>query len=105
MLTHVSHNKIYALLQRFFRVLPEHQDEADKTLQGACRKLTPQQFYNQKNTTMNTYSSEKLGKRAPKHQNVFDPPDMTLDDFMAVSNMSTNSYVAPKLQLQFMCFK
>ena len=86
-------------------MLPEHQAVADMTLEGACKKLTPQQLYNQKNTTMNTYASKKLGKRAPKHQNVFDPPDMTLDDFMAVSNMSTNSYVAPKLQLQFMCFK
>ena len=86
-------------------MLPEHQAVADITLDGACKKLTPQQFYNQKNTTMNTYSSEKLGKRAPKHQNVLDPPDMTLEDYMAVSTLSKNPHVAPKLQLQFMCFK
>ena len=78
---------------------------ADETLQAACRKLTPQQFYNQKNTAMNTYSSEKLGKRAPKHENVENPPVMTVDDFMAVSKLSKSLYVAAKLQLHFLCFK
>ena len=86
-------------------MLPQHQDVADKTLQGACHKLIPQQFYNQKNTTMNTYSSEKLGKRAPKHQNMEHPPEMTLDDYMAVSKLSKKLYVAAKVQLQFLCFK
>lgn len=74
-------------------MLPEHKDVADQTLRGACEKLTPQQFYNQKNTAMNTFSSEKLGKRAPKHENVENPPDMTVDDFMAVSKLSKSSYV------------
>ena len=86
-------------------MLPEHQGVADETLELACRKLTPQQFYNQKNTAMNTFSSEKLGKRAPKHLNVEHPPDMSLDDYMAVSKLSKSSYVAAKVQLQFMSFK
>lgn len=92
-------------LQRFFRVLPEDQEKADQTLQGACKKLVPQQFYNQKNTSMNLFSSEKLGKRAPKHENVENPPDMTLDDYMLVSKLSKSSYVAAKVHLQFLCFK
>ena len=86
-------------------MVPENQVVADQTLQLACAKLTPQQFYNAKQTAMNTFSSEKLGKRAPKHLNVDHPPEMSLDGYMAVSKLSKSSYVAAKVQLQFLCFK
>ena len=74
-------------------MLPEDQEKADKTLRGACQRLTRQQFYNQKHTTTSLYSSEKLRKRAPKHLNVKAQPKMTEEDYAGVSKLSIRFYV------------
>ena len=62
----------------------EHKDLANRTLLGACRKLTRQQWYNVKHTCINHFLSES-GIRASKHDNVEKPPKMTLEDWMSVS--------------------
>ena len=71
------------------------------TLEGACKKLARQQFYNVKHTSVNHYSSEKLCKTAPKHE---EPPDMTMEDYMSVSKLSMRLHVAAKLQLHYLFF-
>ena len=68
-------------------MLPEHQASANKTVQGACKKLTRQQFYNQKQTCINQFISEKFGKTAPKHENVKNEPEMSLESYYAVSKI------------------
>jgi len=73
--------------QKFYRVLPEEKEKADKTLRGACQRLTRQQFYNQKHTSTNHYTSEKLGKRVAKHEQVRAPPEMTKEDYIGVSKL------------------
>jgi hypothetical protein len=75
-------------VQKWHRVLPEHQELANTTLRKACQKLTRQQFYNQKHTSMNHYLAEKLGKTMTKHDLINDPPPMSLDDFVSVSKLS-----------------
>ena len=77
---------------------------ADKTLEGACKKLTRQQFYNVKHTAINHFSSEKLSKKAPKHENVIEAPDMTMEDYLSVSKLSMRLHVSAKLQLHYVFF-
>lgn len=74
-------------------MLPEEQDKADRTLRGACIKLTRQQFYNQKHTSINQFSSESLGKKVPKHLRVEDKPILSKDDYNSVSKLSMRFYV------------
>ena len=56
----------------------------NKNVQEACKKLTRQQFYNQKQTCINQFSSEKYGKTAPKHD-AKNAPEMSLESYYAVS--------------------
>ena len=91
-------------MKKFYRVLPEDQQKATKTLLGACKRLTRQQFYNQKHTAANQYSSEKLGKRAPKHANVEEFPDIPEEGYRGVSKLSMRFYVGAKLQSHYLFF-
>jgi hypothetical protein len=75
-------------VQRWHRVLLEHQELANKTSRRACQKLTRQQFYNQKHTSMNHYLADKLARTGRKHELINDPPPMSLDDFVSVSKLS-----------------
>ena len=53
---------------------------------------------------MNHFSSEKLSKKAPKHENVVEPPDMTIEDYLSVSKLSMRLHVSAKLQLSYVFF-
>jgi hypothetical protein len=75
-------------VQKWHRVLPEHQELANATLRRACQKLTCQQFYNQKHMSINHYLAEKLGRTMMKHELINDLPPMSLDDFVSVSKLS-----------------
>ena len=66
-------------------MLPEHKESADKTFQAACARLTPQQWYNQKQTSTNNFLSEK-GITTTKSENAKKRPDITKEDYMSVSN-------------------
>jgi hypothetical protein len=46
MLTHTSHNFLYALLQAYYRVEEEYRARANKVLLRSCQRLTRQQWYN-----------------------------------------------------------
>ena len=85
-------------------MLPNEQDKADKTLQGACLKLTRQAFYNQSHTSRNQFSSEHLGKPSPKHENVKSHSEMTEEDYAEVSKLSIRFYVVAKVQLHYLFF-
>ena len=100
-----SHIIFYACLKRFYRVLPEHQALAVRTLKGACQKLTRGQFYQARLTVINHFTSEVLKKTFPKHVIVNDgPPEMTMDDFKGVSILEMRLYVDAKLQLHYLFF-
>jgi hypothetical protein len=73
-------------------------------LEGACRKLTRQQFYNAKHTIINHFSTEKLHKKAVKHEIVENPLEVTVDDYMAVSRLLMRLHVAARLQLHYPFF-
>jgi hypothetical protein len=88
MLTHDPHNFLMHDLQAWYKVLPEHQDNANKTLWRACQKLTHHQFDDRKHTSMNHYLDEKLGKTMTKHELITDPPPMLLNDFVLVNKSS-----------------
>ena len=76
---------------------------ADRTLLGACKKMTWQQIYNAKYTCINHFTSEKFSKTSLKHDVVEEPPEMTVDDFMSVSKLSIKLHVV-KLQLHYLFF-
>ena len=76
---------------------------ADRTLLGACKKMTRQQIYNAKYTCINHFTSEKFSKTSLKHDVVEEPPEMTVDDFMSVSKLSIKLHVV-KLQLHYLFF-
>ena len=57
-------------------MLPEQKACADRTLLGSCARLTPQQFYNQKQTATNNFLAEK-GKTTTKAENVKKRPNLT----------------------------
>ena len=81
---------------------PEHKDLADATLLGACEKLTPQQFYNAKVTTVSHYWADR-GIRVYK-EDIFSnkrKPEraLTLDQYVSVSKMSMRFYIPAKLPL------
>jgi hypothetical protein len=80
----------------------EDTQKADRTLLGACEKLTPQVWYNQKVTATSHFWTER-GKRVKKEDIVGRNPNpdyaMLLDDFLSVSEMLMRSYIAAKLPL------
>jgi hypothetical protein len=104
MLTHTSHNFLYESLQDHYRVEDEHQATADGVLLRDCRRLTRHQWYNQKHTWIAHYMA-KHGKRVKKHDNILEPPEMTLDAYKNVSKLSIRFYVVAKLQLHNLFFK
>ena len=82
----------------------EDRERANVVLRNACRRLTRQQWYNQKHTCVNHFMAEQ-GKRARKHDNVKAMPVMTKEDYLSVSKLSMRFYVAAKLQLHYLFFK
>jgi hypothetical protein len=78
----------------------EDTQKADQTLLGACEKLTPQVWYNH-----SQFWAER-GKRVKKEDIVGRNPnpdfEMSLDDFMSVSEMLMRSYIAAKLPLHYL---
>jgi hypothetical protein len=103
-LTHTSHKFLYASLQAQYRVEDEDRATADGVLLRAYRRLTRQQWYNQKHTCIAHYMAEH-GKRVKKHDNILEPPEMTLDAYKSVSKLSMRFYVVAKLQLHYLFFK
>ena len=81
---------------------PEHKDLADATLLGACEKLTPQQFYNAKVTTVSHYWADR-GVRVSKPDIVGKKakPEFMLNmaQYVSVSKMSMRFYIPAKLPL------
>ncbi|KAK1653185.1 hypothetical protein QYE76_070990 [Lolium multiflorum] len=71
----------------FYRVDPEHDTQARLTLRGACERLTPQQWYNQKFTSASAFWANK-GKRVKKEYYVGNEPTeewaMTIEEYMSV---------------------
>lgn len=84
-------------------MLDEDRADADKCLRGACMRLTRQIFYNQKHTCISAFCAER-GKRAKKEDNVKDPPEMTVEDYMTVSKLTMRFYIAAKLPLHDLFF-
>ena len=83
----------------------EHKEEADRTLPAACRRLTPQVWYNHKATAASQFWSQR-GKRVHKDDIVGPNPKaefaMTFDEYMSVSKMSMRFYIAAKLPLHYL---
>jgi hypothetical protein len=83
----------------------EDAQRADRTLLGACEKLTLQVWYNHKVTTASQFWAER-GKRVKKEDIVGRNPnpdfEMSLDDFMSVSEMLMRSYIAVNLSLHYL---
>jgi hypothetical protein len=83
----------------------EDTQKADRTLLGACEKLTPQVWYNHKVTAASHFWAER-GMRVKKEDIVGRNPNpdyaMSLDDFMSVSEMLMRSYIAAKLPLHYL---
>jgi hypothetical protein len=74
-------------------------------LLGACEKLTLQVWYNHKVAAASQFWAER-GKRIKKEDIVGRNPnpdfEMSLDDFMSVSEMLMRSYIAAKLPLHYL---
>ena len=89
----------------FYRVDPEHDTQARLTLRGACERLTPQQWYNQKVTCASAFWANK-GKRVKKEYYVGNQPTeewaMTIEEYMSVSKMSMRFYIAAKFSLDYL---
>jgi len=85
-------------------VLPEEQATADATLVRAAKRMTQQQFYNQRHTSTGQFLAERA-VRMTKHEMVENPLELSKEDFMSVSNLSMTFYVAAKLQLHYPFFK
>lgn len=84
---------------------PELDTKARLTLRGACERLTPQQWYNQKVTCASAFWANK-GKRVKKEYYVGNQPTeewaMTIDEYMSVSKMSMRFYIAAKFSLDYL---
>ena len=66
--------------------MPEEERlAADMALLAACHRLTPQQWYNQKFLCISQFMAER-GVTTTKSENVKNPPDMSIEDFMSVSS-------------------
>ncbi|XP_071685390.1 uncharacterized protein [Lolium perenne] len=76
-----------AVIKKFwrnYRVATEHKDRADVVLRNMCRKLTRQQWYNQRITCIGHFYAEQ-GVRYTKPEIVQGlAPAMTIDEFMSV---------------------
>ena len=83
----------------------EDREAADRTLLRACKKLTPQVWYNQKVTAASHFWA-KRGMRVKKEDIVGRTPNldyaMTLEEYMSVSKMSMRLYIAAKLPLHYL---
>ena len=83
----------------------EDYETADRTLLGACVKLTPQVWYNQKVTAASHFWADR-GVRVKKEDIVGKRPNpeynMTLEEYMSVSKMSMRFYIAAKLPLHYL---
>nr|XP_051191197.1 uncharacterized protein LOC127304598 [Lolium perenne] len=83
-----------AVIKKFwrnYRVATEHKERADVVLRNMCRKLTRQQWYNQRITCIGHFYAEQ-GVRYTKPEIVQGlAPAMTIDDFMSVSNCQCDS--------------
>lgn len=78
-------------LQRNYRVATEHKERADVILRAMCRKLTRQQWYNQRITCIGHFYAEQ-GVRYTKPEIVQGlAPPMKIEDFMSVSNCQCDS--------------
>jgi len=97
--TVITHDSqfFYAWLKRFYRVLD--QQAASSILHAHCVRLTRQQFYNQKFTSANDFTYEKTGKRAKKADNAKNAAEMTKEEYISVSKLSMEFYIAAKLPL------
>jgi hypothetical protein len=86
-------------------VAEEDQEKAQRTLLGACVKLTPQVWYNQKVTAASHFWDDR-GVRVRKEDIVGRNPNpeysMTPEEYMSVSKMSMRFYIASKLPLHFL---
>ena len=86
-------------------MVPEDAERADQTLLAACRRLTPQVWYNQKATAASTFWAQQ-GVRVHKEDIVGQNPKMefamTFDEYMSVSKMSMRFYIAAKLLLHYL---
>ena len=84
---------------------PEDEVRANQTLLAACRRLTPQVWYNHKATAASQFWSRR-GKRVHKEDIVGPNPKvefaMTFDEYMSVSKMSMRFYIAAKLLLHYL---
>lgn len=80
----------------------EEEGKAHRTLLGACVKLAPQVWYNQKLTAASHFWADK-GERVGKDKLVGKGADpkyaLSLDEYMSVSKMSMRFYIAAKLPL------
>ena len=83
----------------------EDEVRANQTLLAACRRLTPQVWYNQKHMAASQFWSQR-GVRVRKEDIVGPNPkpefSMTLDEYMSVSKMSMRFYIAAKLPLHYL---
>ena len=83
----------------------EDKETADRTLLGACEKLTPQVWYNHKATAAGQFWAQR-GVRVKKEDIVGPNPKteyaMTFDEYMSVSKMSMRFYIAAKLLLHYL---
>jgi hypothetical protein len=84
---------------------PELEAKARLTLRGACERMTPQQWYNQKVTCASAFWANK-GKRVKKEYFIGNEPTeewaMTIDECMSVSKMSMRLYIAAKFSLDYL---
>jgi hypothetical protein len=82
-------------------VLPEMKETADRNLVRSCKKLIRQQWYNAKHYAINHFQAKK-GVRSTKADNVENKEDleMTVDDYVVVSELSMRFYVVAKFQLR-----
>ena len=85
----------------------EHQDQANVVLRRACRRLTRQQWYNQKITCIAHFHAEhgtRMTKAAIVRTAAAGLIDMTMEDYMSVSKLSIRFYVVANLQLHYLFF-
>ena len=83
----------------------EEQGKTDRTLLGACVKLTPQVWYNQKVTAASHFWADR-GVRVKKEDIVGKRPNpeynMTLEEYMSMSKMLMIYYIVAKLPLHYL---
>ena len=83
----------------------EHKASADKTLLGACEKLTPQVWYQHKVTAASHFWAERSVRI--RKEDIYGPNanhayEMTLEDYETVSKISMRFYIAVELPLHYL---